>query len=150
MRLLLILLLLFPAICSGNEYLKVDCEDLAEVEQSVFQMFDLKDFVELGQCVGVKLLKQGKDQSLAKACSEVIEDQKNLLGSFSLSKAEAIQIGQCVGIIKYIYDHYNGDIYSRSSYQKYRCKKGEAAVEILIATSGLISLEQVREKLCIP
>ena len=83
------------------------CKQYQEVLESSFVLFSKKELMELGTCTGVALLKGHRLSTLVDSCNEV-EEAKSVFGIASLSKAEAIKVGQCVGVIDYIYQRYHG------------------------------------------
>jgi hypothetical protein len=87
-------------------------------------------------------------------CDEVKEDESNLFGTWSLTKLEAIYIGQCLGVIDFVYKRYNKQFVSgRNGWyrqnKKYTCLKGADAVEVLIKkATNKMSEYDVRKLLC--
>jgi hypothetical protein len=157
------LLLLITIIISFNgmarERVPSRCEEsAAQISKIDLMFFNTKEVIKHGECVGIELAKRGFMRELPKACDEVVENENNLLGPLELSKKEALQIGQCVGIINYIYDHYHGEeyqsehdnnYYSKRRNNIYQCEKGMTAVKILTATeSSLSSRSKIRDVLC--
>lgn len=157
------LLLLLTLVISCNSL--ADIRVPARCEESVIQIkktslifFNSTEAIKVGECVGVELVKRGVEQELPKACGEVIENKNNVLGELSLSKKEALQIGQCMGVINYVYDRYNNEKYRPSRYDRYyskyqnyvyQCATDITAVKRLISTGdSLSSRSKIRDVLC--
>lgn len=153
--LLLLILFVFiqPSFAKGG--LIKDCEHLKNVNEAEFVLFNKKEFMQLGECVAVSLIKKQSIFNLSLACHEVIEDNSNPLGIVSLSKLEAIYIGQCLGVINYIFQHYHDEKvpkYDRWSNRnnRYRCVKGLKAVNILKAIHvDKLDRNDIRDMLCV-
>ena len=160
MRQLLLLLTLIVSFNSIAEMrVPVRCEEgLAQVSTTNLIFFNTAEVLNIGKCVGVELVKKGIMNGLPKACDEVVENNSNLLGSLSLSINEAIHIGQCMGVINYVYERYNGERYNLSRYDRYsskykkyiyQCDIGMVAVRKLITTNAsLSSRSKIRDVLC--
>lgn len=144
--------LLLISICftsHSKNKLAIDCSHLKEVSKIDFVLFSKKEFIELGECLAINAIKSNLTFSMLEACNEVDEDRRNILGIFSLSKSEAIRIGQCVGAINYIYQRYNDEPVNRYSYRTYQCTKGIYAVEIIRAgLFGEVNRKNLRKALC--
>lgn len=131
-------------------------EEASQVSLIGLVIFNKAELMELGACVGIELVKHDKLLNISEACDEVVEDKLNPLGMLSLSKKEAIQIGQCFGVIKYIYDYYDDAKYQAPYYSSYRrsdnvyqCEKGMRAVSILRASEQKFSSRaDIRDVLC--
>lgn len=135
--------------CQGKNRLPNDCTHLQKVTELDFVLFSKKEFIELGECLAINAIKSSLPFNMIEACNEVDEDRRNFLGIFSLSKTEAIRIGQCIGAINYIYQRYNDEPVNRYNYNTYRCTKGLDAVDIIRA--GLFSdvnRKNLRKALC--
>lgn len=120
----------------AKDSLPKDCSHLQSVTEADFVLLSKKEFIELGECLAISLIKKRDAINVVESCSEVDEDRRNLLGILSLSKLEAILIGQCVGTINYIYQRYDDEPVSPYSYSsnitnRYQCTKGFQAVDIL-------------------
>lgn len=157
MRFMLILLLVTSLRGWAQEIIPPECSDFKSVKKTTFVVFNKQELMTLGRCTGVNLLKQGRGQELAQACGEVMEDRLNPLGVLSLSKAEAIKIGQCMGVIKYIHDYYHneaiqsiGNASLADKNRVYQCRRDLEAVEILMAASNdlLNTRIEIRALLC--
>ncbi|CED59512.1 putative exported protein [Moritella viscosa] len=96
MRLLFIILSLVLSLnCMASASVPSKYKDIAsQVNRIDLIMFDKAELMELGTCVGVELAKHNKLENLSEACDEVVEDRINPLGMLSLSKKEAVQMGQ--------------------------------------------------------
>lgn len=132
-----------------------DCQHLEQATKSEFILFSKRDLVELGECIGINFLKNKVDIDLVTSCKEVSEDRRNPLGILSLSKVEAVQIGQCVGVINFIYQHYHGEkVFNerikKYSNREYRCKRGNEAV-VIISTADKVNWDRniVKNLLCV-
>jgi len=152
----LIILVLFFVTPLGHtkETLPADCSHLGSVTEANFVLFNKKELMQLGECLAITYLKKTEKLNLVKSCNEVDEDRRNFLGILSLSKLESILIGQCVGAINYVYEHYHnenvGDVNGSIAYRKiYRCIKGEEAIDV-IRQSPVTELDrrEVRHLLC--
>lgn len=151
---ILAIFLVFASQAYAKERLPSNCAHLSEVSKASFVLFNKKEFMQLGECLAIAALKNQKKLDLVRSCNEVDEDRRNFLGILSLSKLESILLGQCMGTINYIYEHYNKERvsdyrYRSSSRVVYRCNKGVKAVDILrnIKTEE-IGREDIRELLC--
>lgn len=152
--LIILAILVFSSQSFAKERLPSNCSHLSEVSKASFVLFNKKEFMQLGECLAVAALKNQKKLDLVRSCNEVDEDRRNFLGILSLSKLESILLGQCMGTINYIYEHYNkervnGNRYRSSSRIVYRCKKGEKAVDILRSIDEKeVGRSDVRDLLC--
>lgn len=141
-------------VCLAKESLPKDCSHLQNATEADFVLFSKKEFIELGECLAVSFIKKSVPLNVIESCSEVDEDRRNILGIFSLSKFEAILIGQCVGAINYIYQHYDNEPVSTYSYRsrqtkRYQCIRGLQAVDILRkSTAKSYSRTKLRDLLC--
>ncbi|MFT7006556.1 MAG: hypothetical protein ACJAXJ_001064 [Colwellia sp.] len=149
MRYFVLFLLL---VCSTTVYAKKTFVKECTQEEENISSFSLVFFnkaalINLGSCVGVATIKRGAHLDIVESCKEVVEDKINLLGVLALSKAEAIQIGQCLGVIQYINNKYHNEYtYSNGIYQ---CKKGMAAVKTIVKLSdSKVSKTMLRDRLC--
>lgn len=157
------LLFLIALMISFNSMAKVRipvrCEEgIEQISKTNLMFFDTTEVIKVGECVGIELAKKGAMEHLPKACDEVVENKNNLLGGLSLSKKEALQIGQCMGVINYVYDRYNGERYNLSRYDSYdlryknsiyQCDTGMTAVIKLAATNATVSSRsKIRDVLC--
>jgi hypothetical protein len=155
MRVLISLFLcLFVETSFAKDALIKDCEHLQSIKQADFVLLNKKEFIELGECVAENLIKTKFVSNLPLACSEVIEDKLNPLGILSLTKLEAIYMGQCLGVINYIYQHYHNEMisinysYNRNR-KKYHCIKGVSAAKRLSVQEDEQSTRyEVRDLLC--
>lgn len=152
--LIILAILVFSSQSFAKERLPSNCSHLSEVSKASFVVFNKKEFMQLGECLAIAALKNQKKLDLVQSCNEVDEDRRNFLGILSLSKLESILLGQCMGTINYIYEHYNKERVSDNRYRSsnrivYRCNKGVKAVDILrnIKTEE-IGREDIRELLC--
>jgi len=146
---LLFIVLVFSSQSYANEHLTNECDALLQKNATDFSYFRLKTAIKLGECLGVKQLKEGQSIALKEACEEVKEDSESMVSYLNLSMVEAIKIGQCAGIINYIYNNYN-----RASYQdpdlnenryrytntyknryKYKCKKETNALTAILSSN---------------
>lgn len=150
MRYCLGLLLLSLCFTShGKNRLPNDCSHLQEVTELDFVLFSKKEFIELGECLAINAIKTNLPINIVEACNEVDEDRRNILGIFSLSKSEAIRIGQCMGAINYVYQRYNNELVNRYSYKTYQCAKGVSAVDTIRANLfGDVNRKNLRNALC--
>jgi len=139
----------------AKETLPKDCSHLQSATEADFVLFSKKEFIQLGECLAVSLIKERTPLNLFESCNEVDEDRRNILGIFSLSKLEAILMGQCVGAINYIYRHYDSEPVSEYRYRssqtkKYQCIKGLHAVDLIRqSSSNSITRTKLRDLLCI-
>ncbi|GHB59019.1 hypothetical protein GCM10008107_05180 [Psychrosphaera saromensis] len=147
-------LLFFSHISYSKESLPDDCIHLKSVGKANFVLLNKKEFIQLGECLAIHFIKKHSELDLVRSCNEVDEDRRNLLGILSLSKLEAILIGQCVGAIKYIYQHYNNEPINNSSNRwqstyVYRCIKGKKAVDkIRYSSKKLLNRTNLLKLLC--
>jgi len=155
MRLLILLILIsFTQTSFTKNELVGDCSHLKEATEAEFILFNKKEFIELGECLAVHTIKNRAITDLPMLCNEVIEDKITPFGIMSLTKLEAIYIGQCVGVINYIYQRYNEEniIRNNSRYgrkTKYYCVKGLSAVKILSESNNDESnRSEIRDLLC--
>jgi len=133
----------------GKNRLPSDCSHLQEITELDFVLFSKKEFIELGECLSINAIKTNSPINIVEACNEVDEDRRNILGIFSLSKSEAIRIGQCIGAINYIYQRYNNESVSHYSYKTYQCAKGFSAVDTIRAgLFGDVNRKSLRNALC--
>ena len=136
--LIMVLFCLIAQTSFASEKLIAGCAHLKSAKEAEFVLFNKKEFIQLGECIAVNFIKKQTILNLPRACEEVTENQLNPLGILSLTKLEAIYIGQCIGVINYIYQHYHDEAvqYNRRSRRnrKYSCVKGSAAVKILSAS----------------
>tara|TARA_R110001599_G_scaffold82854_2_gene222839 strand:- start:32016 stop:32492 length:477 start_codon:yes stop_codon:yes gene_type:complete len=138
----------------AKDSLSKDCSHLQSATEADFVLLSKKEFIELGECLAISLIKKRVPLNVVESCNEVDEDRRNILGIFSLSKLEAILIGQCVGTINYIYQHYDNEPVSTYRYRshqtkKYQCTKGLQAVDILRqSTENSYSRTKLRDLLC--
>lgn len=157
----LLLLLTLVISCNSLADMRVPArcdESVSQINKTNLIFFNSTEVIKAGECVGVELVKRGVDQELPKACGEVVENKTNVLGALSLSKKEALQIGQCLGAINYVYDRYNDEKYHPSRYDSYyskyksyvyQCATGMSAVQRLISTThSLSSRSKIRDVLC--
>ena len=149
-----LILCLMLQVSYAKESLPKDCSHLKDVTEADFVLLSKKEFIELGECLAISLIKKRTPLNVVESCSEVDEDRRNILGIFSLSKLEAILIGQCVGTINYIYQHYDNEPVSSYSYRsskanRYQCTKGPQAVDILRqSTAKSYTRTKLRDLLC--
>jgi len=159
MRILLLLTLIISFNSIAEIRVPVRCEEsVAQISTTNLIFFNSTEVIKVGECVGVELVKRGVMEALPKACDEVVEHKNNLLGALSLSKKEALQIGQCMGVINYVYDRYNDEKYNTSRYDSYyskyksyvyQCVTGMTAVKKLASTTySLSSRSKIRDVLC--
>ncbi len=152
--LIILAILVFSSQSFAKERLPSNCAHLSEVAEASFVLFNKKEFMQLGECLAIAALKNQKKLDLLRSCSEVDEDRRNFLGILSLSKLESILLGQCMGTINYIYEHYNKERVSNYSYRSsnrtvYRCDKGMKAVDILRSINEKeVGRSDVRDLLC--
>lgn len=140
---LLSFLILFSASVLGNINTN-SCENLDALDSQRFVLFNKKDLIELGECVALEVIKSDKPYDWGTTCREFLEDERAILGNLVLSKLEAIQIGQCVGAINYIYMRYHKE--DRNSE---RCLKGKDAIQVLaILRDDSITKRELRSLLC--
>lgn len=130
-----------------------DCSHLENVAKSDFVLFSKKEFIQLGECLAVSLIKKHSAVNLVESCNEVDEDRRNPLGILSLSKYEAILIGQCVGAINYIYQRYDNEpVYNRpnsNSQKVYHCAKSKKAIDIIrLNKQPMLDKTDLKKLLC--
>jgi hypothetical protein len=143
--------LFFSHLSYSKQSLPEDCSYLKDVVEADLVLFNKKEFIQLGECLAVNRLKTQSDIDLVRSCKEVDEDRRNYLGILSLSKLEAILIGQCIGSINYIYEHYNNEFTNnwRNSSEKYTCIKGKEAVyRIMYSSMAFFNRANLRNRLC--
>jgi hypothetical protein len=147
-------ILFFASQAYAKDRLPSNCSHLSEVSKASFVLFNKKEFIQLGECLAISALKSHNKLDLVRSCNEVYEDKRNLLGILSLSKLESILLGQCLGTINYIYEHYNKERandyrYGSNDRIVYRCRKGEKAVDVLRSSKKKeIGRSDVRDLLC--
>ncbi len=150
MKFIIALIFLFviqPAVAKSS--LPENCMHLKETVKADFILLNKKEFIQLGECSAVALLKLGELKKLNEACAEVIEDKNNVLGILSLSKSEALKIGQCVGVINYIYERFHNEVVNGRYGEKYSCSKGiKAATYLSAQSSSMKRRDQLRDLLC--
>jgi hypothetical protein len=134
--LIAVFFVVFSQVSFAKNTLVDDCSHLKEASEAQFTLFNKTEFIQLGECLAVHTIKRGPITDLPMLCDEVREDDSTPLGNWSLTKLEAIYIGQCVGVINYIYQRYNEESVSLNNYRygrskKYYCVRGESAVKIL-------------------
>lgn len=143
-----LILLAYIPLSLAKSSLPNSCSDYTEISKSDFILFNKAEFIDLGECIGRALLQKGKLTFLAEACEEVTEDKLSTFGIVTLSKVEAIQIGQCLGAIAYTHDRYQGKEYSYSN-ETYHCSQGIEAIKLLSSTTNsLKSSRDVRSVIC--
>ena len=143
----------FTQVSFAKSTLIADCSHLESASKAQFVLFNKKEFIELGECLAIYTAKNQHVKDLSMMCDEVTENASNPFGIMSLTKLEAIYIGQCVGTINYIYQRYNNELLvSRRGYrssEKYSCYKGVEAVDILRKNaSDSMSRNEIRALLC--
>lgn len=147
-----LILLTQPSL--AKEALVDDCSHLKDASESEFALFSKKEFIELGECLAVYTIERRAIVDLPMLCDEVIEDESNPLGNWSLTKLEAIYIGQCLGVIDYVYKRYNKQFVLRNNSwntrnKKYSCYRGGDAVKVLRKkASNKMSEYDIRDLLC--
>lgn len=152
--LIILAILVFSSQSFAKERLPSNCAHLSEVSKASFVLFNKKEFMQLGECLAIAALKNQKKLDLVRSCNEVDEDRRNFLGILSLSKLESILLGQCMGTINYIYEHYNKERVNHYRYRTnrrivYRCYRGEKAVDILRSIKKEeVGRNDVRDLLC--
>jgi hypothetical protein len=152
--LITVFLIIFSQVSFAKNALVDDCSHLKDASEAQFTLFSKKEFIQLGECLAVHTIKRRSITNLPMFCNEVIEDKTTPFGIMSLTKLEAIYIGQCVGVINYIYLRYNEENIDRhnSRYgrnKKYYCVKGLSAVKILSANNNDESnRSDIRDLLC--
>jgi len=157
MRLIILSVLLYFAVVNANNAqakvsLHSDCKEYEEMVSSSFVLFSKTELIELGACTGVALLKDHRLSTLGDSCKEALE-ANSALGIATLTKVEAIKVGQCAGVINYIYGRYHDERVGYSSYSRrgyvYSCIKGYEAVNLLSEKSQRrYSRNDVRDLLC--
>ncbi len=151
MRLFLaVIFLSYTPFILAKSTLPTSCSSFEEVIQSDLILLKKREFIELGECVGVALLKENRLKNLPEICSEVIENKLTPLGGLSLSKLEAIKIGQCTGIINYVYERYNTKTLKYDyTDETFHCIKGIEAAKILsMQSENYQSVKKVSDVLC--
>ncbi|MFT4927661.1 MAG: hypothetical protein ACI8WB_003774 [Phenylobacterium sp.] len=149
MRMLFLLFLMVSCQSVAKEALVKSCQHLQSATKATFVLFSKKELIELGKCTGVDLIKKGQMKALELACGEVTENKASPLGIASLSMVEAIQIGQCMGVINYIYDHYHGESVESNRNRTYQCRRDTIeAAEILSISESINTRDEARAKLC--
>ncbi|WP_334059484.1 hypothetical protein [Alteromonas sp. S005] len=152
--LIILAILVFSSQSFAKERLPSNCAHLSEVSKASFVLFNKKEFMQLGECLAIAALKNQKKLDLKRSCNEVDEDRRNFFGILSLSKLESILLGQCMGTINYIYEHYNKERVNHYRYRTnrrivYRCNKGMKAVDILRSINEKeVGRSDVRDLLC--
>lgn len=158
MRYLLLLVLLFSQHSYANDEILKYCEKQEEVTKSSFLLFNKKDLIRLGTCVGKQMIMDERISKLSLACNEKTESLDSPLKFMGLSKAEAIRAGMCVGAIGHVYERFNNEYirvgqkgYSRYERKVYRCKRGPKAIGILVVSGGDLTITRsaVRDLLCL-
>ncbi|MBU2925808.1 hypothetical protein Q4530_01105 [Colwellia sp. 1_MG-2023] len=136
----------------AKETLIEDCRHLENATEADFVLFSKKEFIQLGECLAVSFIKKRIELDLIESCNEVDEDKRNFLGVLSLSKLEAIKIGQCIGVINFIYQHYDNEpvnSWGSYKYKTYHCLKGNRAVDRIIRSRAtLLNKQDIRKLLC--
>jgi len=139
----LFFLTLFTPSTLGKVSMKT-CENLDALDTKSFVLFNKKELVELGECVALEIIKSNKSYDWGKTCREYIEDEQAIIGTFVLSKLEAIQIGQCIGAINYTYMRYHKEERHSAS-----CLKGKEAIQVLATlTDDSINKRELKSLLC--
>lgn len=147
--LITLIFLAYIPLSLAKSLLHSSCTDYETVAQSDFILLNKTEFIQLGECVGRALLEDNRLNNLAEACSEVIEDKLSPLGILSLSKVEAIKIGQCLGAVAYVHDKYQGEKYDYYSNKTYHCTQGDKAAKLLsLQTDNLRTPKDVRSVIC--
>ena len=82
-----LILCLMLQVSYAKESLPKDCSHLKGVTEADFVLLSKKEFIELGECLAISLIKKRAPLNVVESCSEVDEDRRNILGIFSLSKA---------------------------------------------------------------
>jgi len=146
-------------VCSTIVYAKnTPYKECIQEEENISKfsliLFNKAELINLGSCVGVASIKRGASLDIVESCKEVVEDKKSALGVLTLSKAEAIQIGQFLGVINYIHNKYhNENMYQRYNYRRsndtYQCQKGMTAVKSIVELSdSKVNKIILRDALC--
>lgn len=152
--LITVLLIIFSQSSLAIDALVDDCSHLKEASEADSILFNKKEFIQLGECLAIHTIKRKPIVDLGMLCKEVIEYQNGPFGTLSLTKLEAIYIGQCSGVISYTYQRYNEEYTSNSSLRhrrnnKYSCVNGMDAVRVLSEiTEEKISRSKIRDLLC--
>jgi hypothetical protein len=147
-----LILLTQPSL--AKEALVDDCSHLKGASEAEFALFSKKEFIELGECLAVYTIERKPILDLPMLCDEVREDETNPLGNWSLTKLEAIYIGQCLGVIDYVYKRYNRQfVMRRNSWntqnEKYSCYRGGDAVKIIRKEASIkMSEYDIRDLIC--
>ncbi|MDT0628054.1 hypothetical protein [Alteromonas sp. W364] len=138
-----LLLTLFAPSVSGKLRIQ-GCDNLETLDAQHFVLFNKKELIELGECLALEVLKGNNAYDWGNTCREYIEDEQAILGTLVLSKLEAIQIGQCVGAINYIYVRYH-----KEEGQFASCFKGKKAVQLLADLRGdSLNKRELKTLLC--
>lgn len=151
---ILLMLISFTQSPFAKDALVDDCSHLKEATEAEFTLFSKKEFIELGECIGVYTIERKPILDLSMLCDEVREDETNPFGNWSLTKLEAIYIGQCLGVIDYVYNRYNRQfVMRRNSWntqnEKYSCYRGGDAVKILRKKASIkMSEHDIRDLIC--
>jgi hypothetical protein len=152
--LILCLFIIFTQTSFAKDGLVNDCAHLKEASEVQLAIFSKKELIELGECLAVYTIERKSIIDLPMFCGEVIEDESTPLGDWSLTKLEAIYIGQCFGVVDYIYTRYNKQFFivnnnGYRSNRKYSCYRGGDAVKILRKkASNKMSEYDIRDLLC--
>ena len=156
MRFLIISLLIAVSLFTSlNTFAKIqlskECEKHTDVAKSSFILFNKQELIELGVCVSHDLLRRNKSvKDLRSACKEAIEAD-GPLGIWELSKAEAIQVGQCLGAINYVSTRFHNRKIKKYDYRygKYVCSRGNEAIKLVsIGSDESLRDTDVRELIC--
>lgn len=150
---LLLMLLSIPSFANSNVLTACENSDLSTNKLVFFSKIEL---VRLGECIGVELIIKGQLPDLVESCKEVREDRSNVLAIFRLTVAEAIQMGQCLGVIRHVYSQYHQQAveeqrhYNRFySRQVYHCEKAFSAVKLIIGLGkAQLSHTMIKHSLC--
>lgn len=159
--LILALLILFSFNSPAKDYVKPNCSEfnLYQLDIESISVFESKTLIEIGHCLGLYLLENQRPQHLVDACKEFIEHHNNSKYALVfLSKAEAIKIGQCLGVIDYAFEqnlkrlaHDKRLNYrNRYNYQPKRCIKNTLEAAKTIASTKLVSfsIKEITKKIC--
>lgn len=136
---------------SAKDTLVDDCSHLKDAKEADFILFNKKEFIELGECLAIDTLKKQSVNNLPRICKEVTENEATPLGIMSLTKLEAIYIGQCIGAINYIYQRYNNERLAQGyrGPSEYSCVKGMKAVKLIINQGqNDMTRRDIRDILC--
>jgi len=152
--LITVLIIVFSQVTFAKSELPKDCNHLKEVSEANSVLFNKKEFIQLGECLAIHTIKRKPIVDLGMICKEVIEYQNGPFGTLSLTKLEAIYIGQCSGVISYTYQRYNEEYPSNMNLRhrrnnKYSCVNGMDAVHVLSEiTAEKTSRSELRDLLC--